>query len=191
MEQTTLLKRPWGAHPFQTCSSRPRPAGGRWMRPACAASQREGPSTAAAASRRQLLGTALLAAPLLLPAAGQAAEAFMSSEGFAFQHPTDWVVAFDRSGGRGDGAVTVSAVGPRKNGAPAVRHAAAHPVPCLFLGCPVALLPPSHSKTASLDQATPLAPATCRWWATSGPLTPSRCSAPTCLPWRGWTQPGG
>lgn len=111
MEQTTLLKRPWGAHPFQSCSSRLRPATVRWLRPACAASQREGPSTAAAASRRQLLGTALLAAPLLLPAASQAVETFMSSEGFAFQHPTDWVVAFDRSGGRGDGAVTVSAAG--------------------------------------------------------------------------------
>jgi hypothetical protein len=69
--------------------------------------------------RRSLL--ALLAAATRVPAAlAEAAAAtggahaapalpltFSSKEGFSFNYPDNWVVAFDRSGGRGDGAVTV------------------------------------------------------------------------------------
>lgn len=76
--------------------------------------------------RRQLLAASILIPPLLTPqhalaaadsaaappAAAAAApplpQVFNSTEGFAFRYPSDWVVAFDRSGGRGNGAVTVS-----------------------------------------------------------------------------------
>lgn len=33
---------------------------------------------------------------------------FTSKEGFTLAYPADWVVAFDRSGGFGNGPVTVS-----------------------------------------------------------------------------------
>ena len=65
--------------------------------------------------RRRLLAASALAAaaPLARPLGAVAGgdETFMSTEGFAFEHPSSWVVAFDRSttGAKGDGAVTVSA----------------------------------------------------------------------------------
>lgn len=40
--------------------------------------------------------------PLSVPAL---TETFLSPEGFAFNFPADWVVAFDRSGSSNDGAV--------------------------------------------------------------------------------------
>lgn len=66
--------------------------------------------------RRSLLsiaGTAAAAAALALllpiPAATAAtpilSQTFQSSEGFEFSYPAGWVVAYDRSGGKGDGAV--------------------------------------------------------------------------------------
>lgn len=86
--------------------------------------QPQQPQDAANLGRRLLLAAtaALAAAPLTAsppsavaaPAAApsscsSSSETFMSVEGFAFDHPKDWVVAFDRSttGSKSTGAVTV------------------------------------------------------------------------------------
>lgn len=70
----------------------------------------------APATRRSLLSIlSLMGSNLYLTLAPQdsiasdtttTAAQFTSSEGFSFSYPGTWVVAFDRSGGRGDGAVT-------------------------------------------------------------------------------------
>ena len=80
----------------------------------------EGSSTAGPQGRRQLLlgggglALGLLAAPGSSEAAAPTAlpNRFASSEGFAFNFPAGWIVAFDRSGGQDNGAVTVRAEAP-------------------------------------------------------------------------------
>lgn len=85
-------------------------AGRRAGLPPCAASPHEAPAPAPL-QRRAALALAA-AATVATPRRAAAAppppalsQFFTSSEGFTFSFPAGWVVAYDRSGGRGDGAV--------------------------------------------------------------------------------------
>jgi hypothetical protein len=60
-------------------------------------------ATTAAAAAATLGGGLLLPAAIAAPPA--LSQTFQSSEGFEFSYPSGWIVAYDRSGGRGDGAV--------------------------------------------------------------------------------------
>jgi hypothetical protein len=61
-------------------------------------------------NRRTILISSLLATSFFtlpgLASPSDLARTFESREGFSFSYPDSWVVAFDRSGGRGNGAIT-------------------------------------------------------------------------------------
>jgi hypothetical protein len=61
-------------------------------------------SIAAATAAATTLG-GLLPVQAAIAAPPSLSQTFQSSEGFEFSYPAGWVVAYDRSGGRGDGAV--------------------------------------------------------------------------------------
>lgn len=110
------------------------------------------PVQGVALQRREFLAVlstagAATALSLPLPAAAQPSAGapdlpltFTSTEGFAFDYPESWVVAFDRSGGRGDGAV--ASIGDFRQ------------LLVVSVFRTVANLPDSLTQTGALDEAT-------------------------------------